>query len=123
MKAIAYVVTGLLMVTSSSATERCSIHPPQQASPSQLAALAKISRRDAERAAIAALHSHGAVTVSSAELESEHGCLIWSFDLKQHGETGIEEVQIDAGDAALISVKHETVRQERVEAARDGTDG
>ena len=34
--------------------------------------------------------------ISSAELERENGKLIYSFDIKQSGQTGVTEVAVDA---------------------------
>ncbi|MEO7177963.1 MAG: PepSY domain-containing protein [Allosphingosinicella sp.] len=54
--------------------------------------------------------------IKSAELEREHGRLIYSFDIAAPGKTGIEEVQISAVDGSLVSVEHESPAKERREA-------
>jgi uncharacterized membrane protein YkoI len=46
-------------------------------------------------------------TIVGAELESEHGCLIWSFDVRIAGKSGVQEVHVDAGNGNVLSVKHE----------------
>ncbi len=97
------------------ASEHCSIHPKKGMSDSQLAGLATLSQADAEKIAIAKLKSSETVSTKSAELESEHGCLIWSFDLGVAGKSGIEEIQVDAGNGKVLSVKHESLRQEKTE--------
>jgi hypothetical protein len=97
----------------------CSIHPAKGASDSQLAGLAKLSRPEAERIALSRVKSPATASVASAELEAEHGCLLWSFDLKVAGEPGVQEVQVDAGDGKVLSVKHETPRHEAAEAGRE----
>jgi len=89
-------------------------HPGGQTD-EELARLATVSRTDAERIAVAKIRRHVAVSVISAELETEHGCLLWSFDLRLAGSSGIHEVQIDAGDGRILSVKRETSQQEAVE--------
>jgi uncharacterized membrane protein YkoI len=53
--------------------------------------------------------------VISAELEEEGGKLVYSFDVKQKGKKGIEEVQIDATSGDVVSVQHETAAQEAKE--------
>ena len=100
------------------AAERCSIHPAKAMSGAQLNALAKVSQAQAERIALDRL-GNGSVSIASAELESEHGCLIWSFDLRIAGKTGIQEVQVDAGDGKILSVKRESSRKEAAEAAKE----
>jgi hypothetical protein len=54
--------------------------------------------------------------VRSAELEREHGRLIYSFDIQVPGRAGIEEVQISALTGRLISRRHESPAAERREA-------
>jgi hypothetical protein len=104
------------------AAQRCSVHPAKGLSDAQLLSLAKLSRTEAEKIALASLKSTAAVSVSSAELEAEHGCLIWSFDLKVVGKSGVQEVQVDAGDGKVLSAKHETSQKESAEAAKEAAE-
>ena len=89
-----------------SAAERCSIHPAKGMSGSQLSALAQVSRAEAEKTAVAKIGGKD-VSIVGAELESEHGCLIWTFDLRIAGKSGVQEVHIDAGNGNVLSVIHE----------------
>ena len=84
---------------------RCSIHPPKTSSDAQLRSMARVSESKAERIALERV-AHGA-KISSAELESEQGCLIWSFDLKVPGRKGIQEVNIDAGNGKILGMHRE----------------
>ena len=118
------VLAAIVVLTAAlpaAAAERCSIHPPKGMSDSQLTSLAKVSQAEAEKVAVAKLHEKGVVSVASAELEAEHGCLIWSFDLRVAGKPGVKEVQVDAGDAKVLSVKHESGVQEAAEASKEKT--
>jgi hypothetical protein len=54
--------------------------------------------------------------IRSAELETEKGRLIYSFDIQVPGRQGIEEVQISAIDGKLVSREHETPAAESREA-------
>jgi uncharacterized membrane protein YkoI len=74
---------------------------------------ARITMAAAKAKALTAV-PHG--RIKSAELEREHGRLIYSFDIAVPGRTGIEEVQINALDGSLVSVQHETPAKERREA-------
>jgi len=47
-------------------------------------------------------------TIQSAELEEEHGKLIWSFDISTPSTKNITEVQIDARNGRIVSVQIET---------------
>src|SRR5438105_556282 len=56
----------------------CSTRPPAGTKSDALAALAKVSKEDAEKAAKASLMG-ATSTTEEAELEVEHSCLVWSF--------------------------------------------
>lgn len=57
--------------------------------------------------------------MKEAELEAEHGCLIYSFDIEVAGQTGIQEVQVDAGNGKVLSSKHESPKADAAEKAKD----
>jgi uncharacterized membrane protein YkoI len=73
-------------------------------SESQLQAEAKISQADAQVTALAQAPNG---TVKEAELEREHGKLIWSFDIATPDSKDITEVNVDAITGALVNVEHE----------------
>ncbi|MEA3061141.1 MAG: hypothetical protein QOJ94_922 [Sphingomonadales bacterium] len=54
--------------------------------------------------------------IRSAELETEKGRLLYSFDIQVPGRQGVEEIQISAIDGKLISREHETPAAESREA-------
>lgn len=95
----------------------CSIHPPKGAAKSSLAGLAKVTRADAEKTALAGFADFASpASVAEGELEAEHGCLVYSFDIKVAGHNGVEEVLVDAGTGKILSRKHETSSHEAAEA-------
>jgi hypothetical protein len=57
--------------------------------------------------------------VQSGELEREKGKLIYSFDIKAPGKSGIEEVNVDAVSGAVVAHEHETPKMEKTEAAKE----
>lgn len=57
--------------------------------------------------------------IASGEIEREGGKLIYSFDMKTKGKSGIDEVNIDAMTGQLISKAHEAPKDERAEAKAD----
>lgn len=65
---------------------------------------AKVSKADAEKIALAQAPTG---TIKEAELEKEHGKLIWSFDVAVPGAKDITEVNVDATTGELVSVEHE----------------
>jgi hypothetical protein len=105
--------------TSSAAAPTCSIHPKNGATKEELAAMAKVTQADAQKGALATFKDPSKATVKSAELEAEHGCLVYSFDIEVAGKTGVQEVQIDAGNGKVLSNKHESPKAEAAEKAKD----
>ena len=97
----------------------CSIHPPKGASQDELVRLSKISEQEARSIALATVKADETPIVKSAELEVEHGCLVWSYDIKVPGQNGIHEVFIDAGNGQVLSRSHETEKQEQAEQKQD----
>ena len=89
---------------------------PKVESQSELAKQAKISL---EAATAVAIKEVPGGTVSSHELERENGKLIYSFDMKIAGKSGIEEVAVDAMSGAMIEHAHESPADEKKEAQAD----
>ena len=54
--------------------------------------------------------------VKSAMLEMEKKKLIYSFDIKVEGKSGVEEIAVDAMTGAIIGTEHETDADEAKEA-------
>lgn len=122
MRHIATACAALLIGTAALPTlaaTHCSIHPPKGSSDAELQNMAKISKSEAERHARARLKRMGQVSTSSAELEAEHGCLIWSFDMKVAGHPGVQEVNVDAGNGRVLNVHHESAGAEAAEATTE----
>lgn len=57
--------------------------------------------------------------IEEAQIEIEHGSLIYSFDVSMPGEEGIVEMNISALTGILISRKHEGPVQVAAEADED----
>lgn len=84
--------------------------------PNPLLKEAKITEAAARQTALAKVPG-GKVTES--ELEKEDGKLVWSFDIKVAGKSGIEEVQVDAITGEVVAVEHESPEDEKKEADKD----
>jgi len=56
--------------------------------------------------------------MKSAEIEKEHGRLIYSFDLQQPGVKGIEEVNVDAKTGEVVGTEHENPGPPKKPAAK-----
>ncbi len=122
MNRITCVTFGSLVAVAaaaSAASPTCTIHPKNGATPQQLATMAKVTSGDARKTALATFKDSSKATVKDAELEAEHGCLVYSFDIELAGQRGVQEVQIDAGNGKVVSSKHESPKAEAAEKAKD----
>ena len=91
----------------------------QKAKPETQAALmrqAKVSKAVATKTALTKVPGG---KVQSSEIERENGKLIYSFDIKVAGKSGIEEINVDAITGAVIAHEHETPKAEKAEAAQE----
>ena len=76
---------------------------------------AKISMKTARSTALKQV-PHG--RIASAELEREHGKLIYSFDIKS-AKRGVTEVNVDAINGKVVAVQHETASNEAAEKKQE----
>ena len=97
----------------------CTIHPGKAASKEELKSLARVTEDGARKTALASLKDPSKGTVKEAELEAEHGCLVYSFDIAVAGVSGIQEIQVDAGNGKVLSSKRESPKAEAAEKAKD----
>ena len=73
---------------------------------------AKIAESDARKTALAAVPGG---RVQSHELERENGKLIYSYDIKVAGKSGVEEVNVDAITGSIVAHEHENAKAEAKE--------
>lgn len=118
MKFLVFSLVLLASFSAAAAEMKCSIHPAKGSADSDLPSMAKFNQAAARNVALAEYHGRSP-TVSEGELEAERNCLIYSFDIRLAGKTGVDEVMVDAGTGSIISRKHETANQEAAEVAAD----
>jgi len=107
---IATLAASLAIVASATAQKA---KPETQA---QLMREAKITKAVAKKTAL--LRVPGG-KVKSSEIERENGKLIYSFDIKVAGKSGIEEVNVDAITGDVIAQEHESPKAEKKEAIQE----
>lgn len=90
--------------------------PAAEESQASLKAEAKITRTEAQKTALAKVENG---KIKSAEIEREHGKLIWSFDIAMPGTKNIKEVQVDAKTGKVVSIAVETPEDQAREANED----
>lgn len=88
----------------------------KKAIPDSLAKEAKISE---EAAATTARKRVPNGVIQAVELERENKKLIYSYELKVPGRSGVEEVNIDAVTGKLLTAEHESPAAEKAEQAKD----
>jgi hypothetical protein len=72
-------------------------------------AQAKIGAEQARETALRAVPG----TVKESDLETEHGRLIYSFEIKRPGERGITEVNVSAMDGSIVNIHREHAGKSR----------
>jgi hypothetical protein len=107
------VVLNLLVVLLASCAA------PLQEKQEQLQAEAKFPQAEARKLALGKVPGG---QVKSAELEREHGVLIWSFDITMPNNKNITEVAVDAKTGKIANVEIETPEQQAKEAKEDKKD-
>src|SRR6516162_9602919 len=115
------LILGVLLLVPlavSAAVLPCSVRPAPDTPATALRGLAKVSQADAQHAALARLTAPSK-QVAHSELEIEQGCLVYAFDIRIAGKRGVEEILVDAGTGKILSHKHESLKQETAEQAKD----
>ena len=83
------------------------------------AALMKEAKVTESVAADAAMKAVPGATIEKVVLEKEAGKLIYSYDLKTTGKSGVDEVNVDAMTGAVVSNVHETAADEKAEKSKE----
>lgn len=91
----------------------------KEAGQAELKSQATISEATARATALAKVAKG---SIASAELEKEHGKLIWSFDISRPKTRNITEIQVDAKTGKIISTQVETPAKEAKEATTEASE-
>jgi uncharacterized membrane protein YkoI len=110
------LTVALAMPVAAHAQTAATTPKPRKETQAQLQQAAKISLADATATAQAAVPSG---KIASHEIEREKGKLIYSFEIKTAGKSGIDEVNVDAITGAMIEKVHESPADEAKEKAAD----
>ena len=116
MRMTPYIALAFLAVAGTAAGAQASTHHAKVETQAELQKEAKMNMTDARALAMKTVPN---ASIQAGEIEREGGKLIYSFDMKVAGKTGIDEVNIDAMTGTLVSNKHETPKAERAEARAD----
>ena len=116
MRIIRFATFAFLAVAATTAGAQAPRHHRKVETQAELQKEAKMTMADARAMALRTVPSSA---VQAGEIEREGGKLIYSFDMKVAGKSGIDEVNIDAMTGKLVSHQHETPKDERAEAKAD----
>jgi uncharacterized membrane protein YkoI len=116
MRITRFATFAILAITASAAGAQGPGHHKKAETQAELQKEAKMTMADAR---VLALNTVPGGTIQAGEIEREGGKLIYSFDMKVPGKSGIDEVNIDAMTSKLVSNKHETPQAEKAEAKAD----
>ena len=86
--------------------------------PAELMKQAKVAESEAAKSAVAKVPNG---QIQAVELESEDGRLIYSYEIKVPGRSGIEEVNVNAKTGEVVGSEHETPATEKREAQHEKT--
>jgi uncharacterized membrane protein YkoI len=84
--------------------------------PAALVKQATVTESDAAKTAEARVKNGH---IEAVELENEGGKLLYSYELKVPGKSGIEEVNVDAKTGKVVNTEHESPKTEKKEAAQE----
>ena len=113
------IATSAVAAGAQQATQQATQHPSHHAKVETQAQLEKEARITMVQARALATKTVPGAQIQAGEIEREGGKLIYSFDMKTQGKTGIDEVNIDAMTGTVIGNQHETPKDERAEAKAD----
>lgn len=98
----------LLLATFAASSLAAQVVPMKEDKPGLLKR-AKVSPAAATATALARVPKG---SLRESAIEEEHGKLVYSFDIKVAGRSGVEEVQVDALTGVVVSVVHESAAEE-----------
>ena len=97
----------------------CTTKASKTAKKADLAAMAKVKEADAKKAALGAAGS--GATIVKGGIETEEGCLVYSYHVKDPAVKGQAEVYVDAGNGKVLKIDKEGAVRAGAEKVVDKT--
>src|SRR5258706_2103996 len=116
MKRAVLAIALVVPFAAASADLNCSLKAKKTTPKAEYTAMAKVKDDAARKTALDKVAVKGS-TVTKGGLEVEDGCLVYTYDVKVPGKSGVEEVIIDAGTGKVLKVEHESAAKEAAEKA------
>ena len=102
---MAVLLAAPLAVSAAGAFKDCSTKASKMTKKADLMAMAKVKEDDAKKTALGTAGS--GATIVRGGLESEEGCLVYSYHVKDPAAKGQTEVIVDAGNGSVLKRDHE----------------
>ena len=116
---MAVLLAAPLAVSANGAFKDCSTKASKTAKKTDLLAMAKVKEDEAKKVA---LGSAGAgASIVKGGIETENGCLVYSYHVKDPAKSGQTEVFVDAGTGKILKTEKESAVRAAVEKPVDKT--
>jgi len=115
---LAVLVALPLAASANTAFKDCSTKAGKMTKKEDLQKMAKISPDEAKQAALKGVNS-GSITKGG--IETEEGCLVYSYHVKDPAAKGQTEVIVDAGNGVVLERGHEGALRTAMEKPVDKT--
>ena len=116
---MAVLLAAPLAVSAAGAFKDCSTKASKMTKKADLMAMAKVKEDDAKKTALGTAGS--GATIVKGGLESEEGCLVYAYHVKDPAAKGQTEVFVDAGTGKVLKSEKEGMVKEKVEKVVDKT--
>jgi uncharacterized membrane protein YkoI len=114
---LALPFAGTLLAASAGVSSLAAQQPTYKRDlPAALMKQATVTEPAAARLALASVRNG---QIQAVELENEGGRLLYSYELKVPGRSGIEEVNVNAKTGKVVNTEHESPAAEGKEAAKE----
>ena len=95
----------------------CSMKAPKTAKKTELLAMATVKEDAAKKAALGT--AGPGATIVKGGIETESGCLVYSYHVKDPAAKGQNEVFVDAGNGKILKQEHESALRAAAEKPVD----
>lgn len=97
----------------------CSMKASKTAKKTDLMAMATVKEDAAKKTALAT--AGAGATIVKGGIETESGCLVYSYHVKDPAKSGQNEVFVDAGNGSILKQEHESALRVAAEKPIDKT--
>jgi uncharacterized membrane protein YkoI len=115
---LAVLVAVPLAASANGAFKDCSMKADKLAKKADLEKMAKVKPEDAKQIA---LKSTNGASIVKGGIETEDGCLVYSYHVKDAAGKGQTEVFVDAGNGLVLKKEHEGAARAALEKPVDKT--